>query len=252
MLNFGPQRKLPTLLLIDDDLISREVTATLLTMNDYSVHTAADGAAALRMLDGEKCTPEVILMDAQMPGLSGAQLIAELRTHTKAAVYVVSGSNPPKDVTDAADGFLLKPFDAQALTKLLDNRKGQVVSTPAQPEPEEPVVSASTLAKFRDVMPEASVREIYSAVVTDLARRLHDLEVAIAKNDAAEVHRIGHAIKGGCGMAGALQAARIGALLETAPLDAEGNFLDNSDRLLLDLRAAARSLERMLNSGLQA
>jgi len=220
-------------------------------MNDYSVHTAADGAAALRMLDGEKCTPEVILMDAQMPGLSGAQLIAELRAHTKAAVYVVSGSNPPKDVTDAADGFLLKPFDAQALTNLLDSRKGQV-SIPAQPEPEEPVVSASTLAKFRDVMPEASVREIYSAVVTDLARRLHDLEVAIAKNDAAEVHRIGHAIKGGCGMAGALQAACIGALLETAPLDAEGNLLDNSDRLLLDLRAAARSLERMLNSGLQA
>jgi HPt (histidine-containing phosphotransfer) domain-containing protein len=81
---------------------------------------------------------------------------------------------------------------------------------------------------------------------------LHDLEMAIAKNDAVEVHRIGHAIKGGCGMAGALQAAHIGAQLETAPLDSGGNHLDNSGRLLLDLRAALRNLERMLNSGLQA
>lgn len=253
MLNFGSPRKLPALLLIDDDLISREVTATMLTMSDYTVYAAADGAAALEMLVEGKCAPDVILMDAQMPGLSGTKLIAELRVQTQAAVYVVSGSNPPKDMVDAADGFLLKPFDAHALAKLLEGSKGQAaVSKPPEPEAEEPVVSASTLAKLRAMMPEPAVREIYSSVVADLARRLHDLEIAIAKNDAAEVHRIGHAIKGGCGMAGALQAARIGAQLETAPLDAKGNHLDNSDRLLLDLRAAASSLERMLNSELQA
>ena len=52
MLNFEARRKLPTLLLIDDDLVSREVTATVLTMNGYTVHTAVDGTAALEMLDG--------------------------------------------------------------------------------------------------------------------------------------------------------------------------------------------------------
>jgi CheY-like chemotaxis protein len=39
------QNALPLVLLIDDDLVSREVTATVLTMNGYTVHTAEDGAA---------------------------------------------------------------------------------------------------------------------------------------------------------------------------------------------------------------
>ena len=45
---------------------------------------------------------------------------------------------------------------------------------------------------------------------------MQTLEAAIAKGDDNEVRRIGHAIKGGCGMAGAIQAARIGALFEEA------------------------------------
>jgi HPt (histidine-containing phosphotransfer) domain-containing protein len=76
--------------------------------------------------------------------------------------------------------------------------------------------------------------------------------VAIAKGDAAEIRRIGHAIKGGCGMAGALQAARLGALLEATPLNFKDNQLDNSADLLSDLRAAAQGLERMLDAELPA
>ena len=40
------QKALPLILLIDDDLVSREVIATVLTMLGYTVHTAEDGAAA--------------------------------------------------------------------------------------------------------------------------------------------------------------------------------------------------------------
>jgi HPt (histidine-containing phosphotransfer) domain-containing protein len=101
-------------------------------------------------------------------------------------------------------------------------------------------------------MPQLAVRQIYAAVVADLGRRIDALEAAIAKGDAAEVRRIGHAIKGGCGMAGALQAAHLGSLLEAAPLKPEDNQLDNSSALLRELRAAARGLERMLDSGFSA
>ncbi len=53
-------KELPVVLLIDDDLVSREVTATLLTMSGYSVHTAENGAAALEMLAAAKFQPEVV------------------------------------------------------------------------------------------------------------------------------------------------------------------------------------------------
>jgi CheY-like chemotaxis protein len=253
MLNFDARRELPTLLLIDDDMVSREVTATVLTMSGYSVHTASDGAASLQLLAGGKCAPGAILMDAQMPGLTGIELIAQLRARTQAKVYVISASNPPAEVVAAADGFLLKPFDADALGKLLEGHKVQAApALPSLLDPNDKVISPETLAQFRAMMAEAAVREIYVALVADLAKRMQTLEAAIARDDAAEVRRIGHAIKGGCGMAGALQAARVGAMFEDAAPESKGNQLDNSIRLLRDLHAATRNLERMLKAELPA
>jgi CheY-like chemotaxis protein/HPt (histidine-containing phosphotransfer) domain-containing protein len=235
--------------------------ATVLTMSGYTVHTAAGGAVALELLAAGACVPGVILMDAQMHGMSGTQLIQQLRARSRATLYAISGSNPPDEVVAAADGFLLKPFGPDALRKLLEERQAQAASSPAQDtkpgaprpaaagssslgwKPDDPVVNPEILAQLREMMPNAAVRQIYAAIVADLARRIGALEVAIANGDHAEVRRIGHAIKGGCGMAGALEAARIGALLESAV-----NHLDNSSTLLSDLRAAARNLERMLEA----
>ena len=250
MFELASPKELPVVLLIDDDLVSREVTATLLTMSGYSVHTAENGAASLEMLDAAKCQPGIILMDARMPGLSGTQLIAELRASSKARIYMISGSSPLPEVIAAADGLLLKPFDAEALHKLLEGQESEHVFSLL--DPDQPVVSAEILAQLRKMMPEAAVRQIYAAVVTDLSRRIEALAAAIAKRDTAEVRRIGHAIKGGCGMAGALQAAHLGALLETTPLEPQDNQLDNSAILLRDLRAAASALERMLEAELSA
>jgi CheY-like chemotaxis protein len=249
MRDLGPLRELPTVLLIDDDLVSREVTATLLTMGGFTVHTAEDGAAARDLLHRQECRPGIIMMDAQMPGLSGLSLIVQLRAACNSArIIVVSGSTPPADVTAAADGLLLKPFGAEELYKLLAEKTS--LAPASRLAPDESIVKAETLAQLRRMMPEPAVRQIFAAVVADLDRRIEALGTAIAKHDAVEVRRIGHAIKGGCGMAGAMQAARLGALLEDTPAD--DNQLDNCKALIGDLRAAALALQRMLDAGLRA
>jgi CheY-like chemotaxis protein len=250
MLVLSSDRELPTVLLIDDDLVSREVTATLLTMNGYTVHTAENGAASLTMLAAGLCDPGVILVDAQMPGISGVELIKELRsTCHRARIYVISGSGPAPEIVSASDGLLLKPFDNDALRKLLE---GGQRTAPSYLDPSDPVVSSEVLSKLRQMMPEAAVREIYTATAADLTRRIEALSRAIARRDSDEIHRIGHAIKGGCGMAGAVQAARLGAKLEIAPSAAEDNHLDNSKALLRDLRNAAQALQSMLDAELPA
>ncbi len=242
MLGTLTRRPLPTILLIDDDMVSREVLATVLTMSGYTVHTAEGGAASLALLEAGECVPDVILMDTQMPGLSGVSLIRQLRARSSRAVlYVISGSNAPDEVTEASDGFLLKPLGPHALQTLLEQHRGTETDAEGAAEtPEQPALNPETLAQMREMMPEDSVREIYAAVVTDLGKRIFALERAIAAGDHAEIHRLGHAIKGGCGMAGALQAARLGALLEAS------NQSDNTARLLQDLRATTGKLQRML------
>lgn len=239
MLGIGGDRHLPTVLLIDDDMISREVIATILTLNGYTLHTAADGTAGVGMLDEEKCDPQVILVDVRMPGLNGIELIAELRKRSKAGVYAISGSELPRELESVVDGFLLKPFSPEALQKLLDDHK--LPPPPDLISGEEPVVSAKILSQFRQMMPEPTVREVYVAVIADLKKRSAALEQAINKGNAAEVRRIGHTIKGGCGMAGARQAARLGALLE-----AESDDLNNSAAIRHELDLAQENLERML------
>jgi CheY-like chemotaxis protein len=269
MLEIAHKPDLPTLLVIDDDMVSREVMATVLTMTGYTVHTAESGEASLELLTAGKCAPSVILVDAQMPGLSGTQLIEGLRARSTARVVSISASKAPDAVLAASDGFLLKPFDAEALQNLLEGQDLPAAPLTASPagensssirlDPATPVVSAATLAQLREMMPEAAVKQIYTAIVADLNKRLPMLEDAIAKGDIAEAGRIGHAIKGGCGMAGALQAAELGALLQAGVLDvavpagqSSRNQLDNSSSVISNLRVAARNLESMIKIEFQA
>ena len=174
-----------------------------------------------------------------MHGLSGAPLIEKLREASTARIYAISGSALPDGLKAAVDGFLLKPFGLDAFEKLLQEDATDV--SPAEAHAGEPVLSAEILSQFRQMMPEATVREVYKAVLTDLEKHVRALAGAIARHDAAEVRRIGHTIKGGCGMAGARQASRLGALLES-----ESDELNNSAAIQLELKVALASLEGIL------
>ena len=242
MLGIGEKHELPTILLIDDDLVSREVIATVLTLHGHMVHTAVTGEAAIEALPS--IAPGVILMDAQLPGLSGAELIARLRELGKAEIILISGSAPAEELAKAADGFLMKPFSPEDLERVLNERAAKPQAGEAQPA--DPIVNPETLAQFRQLMTESTVREIYAAVVSDLNKRLAALEKAIAAGDRDQVRRIGHAIKGGCGMAGAMQAANLGARLES-----NSDQLDNCADALQELYSATTRLERMLEREFQ-
>ena len=239
MLGIGVKHELPTVLLIDDDLVSREVIATVLTLHGHMVHTADSGEEALKVLATGTVSPGVVLMDAQLPGLSGAELIAKLREGCAAEVILISGSQPSDELVGAADGFLMKPFGPEDLARELGQHKPKIKQIA---EDTDPVVNPETLAQFRQLMTEATVREIYAAVVNDLQKRQETLEKAVAEGNSEDVRRIGHAIKGGCGMAGAMQAARIGALFES-----RSDQLDNCAAALPELAKATERLKRMLD-----
>lgn len=245
MLGIGEKHELPTILLIDDDLVSREVIATVLTLRGHMVHSAEDGPASLTMLESATVAPQIILMDAQLPGLSGNALIEELRNRTQAEIYLISGSQPPAELVAAADGLLLKPFGPADLRRLMGEHAPEL-EAPA-PAPEEPAVDPETIAQFREFMTEPTVRAIYTAVVADLNKRLPALETALKDGNKDEIRRIGHAIKGGCGMAGARHASRLGARLE-----ADSDHLDNCATTAQELYVATRQLERMLDKEFSA
>jgi DNA-binding NtrC family response regulator len=67
----------PRLLLVDDDAAFRTVMAAELSRSGYDVRTAASGEEALAVC--ATAEPQVILLDLQMPGISGLEVLKSLR-----------------------------------------------------------------------------------------------------------------------------------------------------------------------------
>ena len=119
-----PQPQPERILIVDDDVMSREVLTMLLGSEGFAVEAVSSGDAALiRLRDGSP-TVDLVLTDLQMPGLAGPELARALRQVCPPSTLILgmSGSAAHASVTEAFDAFLLKPFRPQ---QLLDVRQAR-------------------------------------------------------------------------------------------------------------------------------
>jgi CheY-like chemotaxis protein len=68
-----------TILLVDDDVLLRTSCASLLEARGYIVIQAGDGAEALSRLLDDGIRPQLLVVDLEMPGMGGWELLAILR-----------------------------------------------------------------------------------------------------------------------------------------------------------------------------
>jgi two-component system KDP operon response regulator KdpE len=106
-----------TILVVDDEpQLRRAMRATLADLG-YSVIEAKTGEEALEMLRRE--TPDLILLDLNMPGIGGLETCRAIREHFDIPIIVLSVRNTERDkveVLDAgADDYVTKPFGIQEL-----------------------------------------------------------------------------------------------------------------------------------------
>lgn len=108
------------ILVVEDDASLRTVIRLVLEQADYEVDEASNGRAALELLDHK--LPDLILLDARMPFLGGAELIGEIRREpARAAIPVVLLTGLPGSVPEDArpDAVIAKPFDKNDLLKVI-------------------------------------------------------------------------------------------------------------------------------------
>jgi CheY-like chemotaxis protein len=116
----APRPRRVAVLVVDDDLEIRETVAGILEDEGHSVATASDGANALTVL--ETVDPELILLDLNMPNMSGEQFRVAQRGDPRIAdiptVVMSAVDRMAQRVADLAlAGALRKPV---ALRELLD------------------------------------------------------------------------------------------------------------------------------------
>jgi two-component system KDP operon response regulator KdpE len=106
-----------TILVVDDEPQIRRVMLTTLTSHGYSVVEAGSGEEALEKLRAER--PDLILLDVNMPGISGLDTCAEIRTSSDVPIIMLTIRNSERDKVQAldagADDYVVKPFGVQEL-----------------------------------------------------------------------------------------------------------------------------------------
>jgi len=105
------------ILVVDDESQLRRALRSTLSALGFVVADAETGEAALERVRGEKF--DLILLDINMPGLSGLEICRALRTRSDVSILMLTVRNRAEDKIQAldagADGYVTKPFDVNEL-----------------------------------------------------------------------------------------------------------------------------------------
>jgi CheY-like chemotaxis protein len=241
-------------LLVDDDAVSLELMALLLAHEGHQVLRANDAGAALELLSSDQSArPDVLLVDLQMPGISGGQLAEKVRALGSPGplLLAMSASEAKRQQLLCFDGFLLKPLAVDDFRRALKPKKrGRApaarVTHPGSKTSSAPgqAVDRTVVAKMLKMMPKEAFHELFAACIADSLSSIHFIQSLAGQQDQSRIAPLAHRIKGAASMVGAVQLAWLAAGLE-----AGGSKPAATPAVLDDLLSACSELERMLLAG---
>jgi DNA-binding response OmpR family regulator len=115
--------KQKTILVADDDKAIVDSITAILDLSGYEVLNVLDGTS---VLDAVKASPDLILLDIQMPGHNGQTVCRQLKRQASTKdipIIIVSASTDVKHKAKlaGADDYLEKPFDMEMLQQKVFN-----------------------------------------------------------------------------------------------------------------------------------
>jgi len=117
-------------LIVDDDQELRKTLSSILEAEGYSVEVAENGKKAIRFC--EKTPFDIALIDIYLPDIEGTELLRLLKEKQPKMVRIIitghpSIENATKSINEKADGYIMKPFNAndllEMIKKLIEEKK---------------------------------------------------------------------------------------------------------------------------------
>lgn len=109
---------------VDDDPMIRNLVRTILEASSHEVISAADGPEALKLIGtaGSAAAVDCIILDVEMPGMSGFDILTRLKLHSETQnipVIMLTCQSTPDDVMHGynvgAAYYITKPFTREQL-----------------------------------------------------------------------------------------------------------------------------------------
>ncbi|QJE73571.1 response regulator [Aerophototrophica crusticola] len=218
-----PARPLSVLVVEDDD-VSRLLARTLLERDGHRVTEALDGQQAV-----EKAAAggfDLVLMDIRLPVLSGtaaARRIRALPDPVRAAVPIIavtgnaSGADQAKHGDAGMDGTLQKPLERESLRAVLAGVAAKSPSpapaAPGQPaapaEPDPGVLDSSVLDGHREILGPVRVAHVVDSFLLTAPVTVAAVEAALAAGDLKTLGRAAHKLGSGALTVGLPALARL-------------------------------------------
>jgi two-component system, sensor histidine kinase and response regulator len=190
------------ILVADDNAINRELTVRILAKRGHAVSVVVNGKLAVAEVEKEKF--DVALMDVQMPVMDGLEATAAIRAHEK-----ITGSHLPiiamtahamkgdrERCLDAGmDRYISKPIRVQELLQIIESYAGPSVPVVAPDDQPDSVFDRDT-ALSRIDGDTALFADLAHLFCDESERMLSSIQDAVIRQNADELHRATHFLKG--------------------------------------------------------
>ena len=240
-----------TILIVEDSPVSLKLTAAVLRGEGYKVHIASNAEQALSTLRTLK--PHLMLVDIQLPGMSGLELTRQVKqdAHLNQLIVVAltacAAEGDKQRARDVGfDGYLTKPIDAPTLvTRVFEYLNPQRSASPA------PVAIATPAAEPEPLpqpdsfgFPESEMEDLQRSFVVDGAVKSRHLVTSLdSEFDASTAGRLVHQWIGTAGLLGFTAISKLSREVEnqlrTPPWSVHQLrvSLDNLSRAFAELEA---------------
>jgi two-component system, sensor histidine kinase and response regulator len=201
------------MLVAEDNPTNQKLVTALLDQKGHHVTTVANGRLAVERALSEPF--DVILMDVQMPEMSGIEATAAIRAHEKntgrhvpivALTARAMAGDREQCLAAGMDGYVSKPVRALELFAAIDAAMGGSRPAPADtPDQTVATPAASGSLNVKTLLAGFGgradlVKEVIGVFLDDVPAMLTQLKDACASGEAARIGSAAHAIKGSVGL----------------------------------------------------
>ena len=165
-----------TVMVVDDDSLAQAYARRLLVSKGYQVATALSGEEALQRLRANETTPDVIVLDVHMTGMSGLEALREIKADKRLSlipVLVVTGDKEYKieALKLGASDFISKPFHAAEMRARVVTQVRMSQAIQALENAEDVLVTLANTIEARDSYTESHTRHV-SSLAEEVGRML--------------------------------------------------------------------------------
>jgi PAS domain S-box-containing protein len=215
--------KKPSILLVDDNLVNRQVASEILKKSGCKVDLAINGMIAIEKV--QKIKYDLILMDIQMPdmdGVTATKKIKALKLPETPPIVALTAYSMKEDrdkfISEGMDDYLAKPIRASELIKKVQSWVKYVPKTlqkaKSLPNFKEKVINEEIIDQLKKYGGDDMVKKVFADFDSETQEQLEMCKVSLKTNNYEAIRSALHTLKGNAGTLGVEKVAKYAEYIE--------------------------------------